>query len=520
MPFNARRAGTIRDALVEGWVARHRLAGRDAVATPGTDPYCEFDALGIEQEGIELGAQEAAHRVLLRSQSGADLDQSAEDDGTARIAASSARREVVISGPPTTAATIAGATLASPDGQRFVPINPTTGAVLSTTAATDGAGALTITVEALTPGSAPNDLANGTVLTWSSAPTGFAATATLGALTVSGEDDETDDTLRNRLLARRRERPAGGNRSWWHEKLIVVAGVGEIFIYRVMTAFETSPGSGVYDYVPNRAGHVTVLPFAPAPTSYAEGSPGMVDLFSRIPSSTVVNRVRSYLRGTGTATGTGTPTGLEFYPAHMTEDHFFVVPPRASEIDVVVSAKPVDGWRWVSGSTTVNGLGGSTTTVIALAAVPSGLQVNDRVAIADWSGHRVRGRHFLRRITNIAGSNVTLDTALPGIPPDGTAIRPDAVNAEGESFWEAIRTKLLQGVFDLLGPGGAPSQSFRYPEDTPTTYPGALARAALLRALLNVESVSDGTVDSPGASQPALVGQVYVLRALRVDRMP
>lgn len=520
MPFTARSASELLQALVSGWVARHRAAGRQADATPGTDPHAEFDALSLELEAIELGAREAAHRVLLRSQTGADLDQSADDDGTARIDAAKARRTVAVVGPAATSAPINGATLAAADGQRFVPIDPVSGEALTDTGATDGSGNLTLTVEALVAGAAPNDLAIGTVLTWSSAPTGFAATGSLGALVADGEDRESDDLLRERLLARRRERPAGGNRSWWREQLLVVDGVAEVFIYRVMTAFETGPGTGIYDYEPNRAGNITALPFAPAPTSYAEDSPGMAYLFSRIPTSTIVDRVRAYLRGTGTRTGTGTPTGIELYPAHMTEEHFFVVPPRASEIDLVVSAKPVAGWRWLPNATTVDGLGGSTTTVIALASAPVGWQVNDRVAIADWSGARIRGQHYLRRITAIAGSNITLDTALPGVPPGGTPIRQDAVNAEGASFWGEIRTLLLNLVFDRLGPGEAPSQSFRYPDDTPSTYPGALTRALLLRTLLNVESVSDGSIDSPATSQAALVGQVYVLRSLRVDPMP
>lgn len=519
MPFQARDASAILEAITRGWVARHRAAGRQADASPGTDPWCEFDALALELEGLELGAREAAHRVLLRSQVGTDLDQSAFDDGTARIPASRARRLATIVGPPATAAVIAGATLSAADGTRFAVIDPVSGEVLTETGVTDGSGELVVTVEALIDGAAPNALAIGAILTWSSAPTGFAALATLGAVEVSGEEAESDDALRERLLQRRRERPGGGNRSYWRETLLPVAGVAEVFIYRVMTALETAAGSGIYDYQPNRPGNITALPFAPAPTSYAEGGDGMVDLFSRIPSSTVVDRVRNYLRGTGTRTGSGTATGIELYPAHMTAEQFFVVPPRATELDVIVSAKPADGWRWTPSAATVNSTG-TTTTVLALNATPSDWQVNDRIAIADWSGARTRGRYYLRRVTAISGANVTLDTALPAIPPDGTAIRPDAVNASGDSFWGAIRLQLLRGVFDLLGPGAAPTQSFRYPEDTPSTFPGALTRALLLKNLLNVESLADGSVDSPAASQPALVGQVYVLRSLRVDRMP
>ena len=79
----------------------HRAStrGRDLDITPGSDAYNEIDALSYELATLGLGAQEAAHRVLLRYAQGEDLDAFAEDDGTARLPASTGRFTVTVTGP-------------------------------------------------------------------------------------------------------------------------------------------------------------------------------------------------------------------------------------------------------------------------------------------------------------------------------------------------------------------------------------------------------------------------------------
>ena len=524
MPFAARSAAAIRDAALENLRARYLARGEDLDTSEGSDAYNQLDALALEFEGLELAAQEAAHRVLLRNQSGADLDESAEDDGTARKGATFARRDVAVVGPPSATTAVAGATLSTPSGLRFSPVDPSTGAPL-TSIDTDGSGAATITVECLTAGTGGN-LVPGTVLTWSSAPTGFAATATVASGTGArtGEARESDDDLRNRLLLRRKERPGGGNRSWWWSEARLVSGVGEAFVYRVMASPESPPGSGVYAYTPNTRGDITVMPFAPPPSSYAEGDDGMVAGFSRIPSADLVTLVRRFFLGERDAQGGAIDAyGAERFPAHMTPEHFHVVPPRGYERDVVVSVQAEAGWRWLPGDNAVDNTGTSTTTVLELDLALTGWQVGDRIAIADWGtgATLIRGGWFLRRIVslNVGSRSVTLDTALPGVPPVGTPTRPDAVKvADATSLW-ATALEDMAKKFDAMGPGPGPATTFRFPDAARDGHPADLTRASILRTILNVAGVADASVTTPAASEAAPVGGVFVLRDFRVDRM-
>ncbi|MFO0610804.1 MAG: baseplate J/gp47 family protein [Polyangiales bacterium] len=462
--------------------------------------------------------------MLLRYQSGTDLDESAEDDGTARKGATYARRDVAVVGPPSASSAVAGATLSTPGGLRFRPINPSTGATLASID-TDGSGDATIAVECLTAGVAGN-LAPGVILTWSSAPTGFAATGEVasGPSARAGEDIEGDDDLRNRLLLRRVERPGGGNRSWWWSEAKTCAGVGEAFVYRVMDSPESPPGSGLHLYLPNKRGNITVMPFAPPPSSYEEGGDGMAAGFSRAPSTELVSLVHGYFHGENDENGSPIGAyGAERFPAHMFPEGFHVVPPRSYERDVVVSVQAEVGWRWLPGDNAVDNSGTSTATVLVLDLPITGWQRGDRIAIEDWGtgATRIRGGWFLRQITDLnAGSrSVTLNAALPGIPPAGTATRPDAVNVTSTaSLWATAREDMAR-VFDEMGPGPGPSQTFRFPDVARDGRLSDLTRAAVLRTILNVAGVADGAVTTPAASEVAPVGGYFVLRDFRVERM-
>lgn len=525
MTFEARSAATIRDTALANLRARYLARGEDVDTSEGSDAYNNIDALALEFEGLEIGAQEAAHRMLLRYQSGTDLDESAEDDGTARKEPTAARRDVQVSGPLWGVTAVAGATLSTPSGLRFRPVDRVTGAAL-TSIDTDGAGLATITVECLTPGVAGN-LVVGTTLTWSSAPTGFAATGEVvtgvPSYARTGEERESDDLLRERLLQRRRERPGGGNRSWWWAEALKCAGVGQAFVYRMMASPETFAGSGVYAYTPNTRGAITVMPYAPAPSSYAEGGDGMVAGFSRLPSDALVGLVRGYFGGANDANGVAaTAYGAELYPAHMMEN-FHVVPPRRYDRDVVVSIQAAAGWRWLSGNNAVDNSGTSTASVLVLDLPVIGWQVGDRIAVADWGtgATRTRGGWFLRRITavNVGARSVTLDVALPGVPPAGTPTRPDAVSTSDERSLWALALDATAKMFDAMGPGAGPSQTFRFPDVTRDGHPSDLTRAAILRTALNVDGVADAAIVTPAASEAATVGGVFVLREFRVERM-
>lgn len=518
MPFAARSAVTIRTELLEGWRARYLAMSppRDLDITEGSDAYNEADALALELAGQEIAAQEAAHRVLLRECPDDDLPQFALDDGTERKPASPARLSVTVAGPTSATTPVAGATLGSASGLRFTPIDPSTGVRLASIT-TDGGGAATITVECATPGTVGN-LPSGTVLTWSSAPTGFAATATVSASARRGEDVESYAALRQRLLDRRAERPGSGNRADWEAWTLAVAGVGEAYVYQ-----RTRPDTLGY-----RLGCVTTVPLVAPPSAYTQAddgalSDGLDPAYSRVPSTELINTVNAYYRGEVTETGATVPTAarVEKYAAEL--EPLDVQALRATTVvqnvvvylatDDTASPFPFTGARSVTGSD----LTGDGSLWVDLDDA-SGIAIGQRVAVFVGTS-AIRGGYEIAGVAGTSGSRVTFTRRLRAHVLTSADVLP------APSAWEAVRAAVL-AIFDALGPGpgpssgGAPhsSSGVRFPFET-TRGPSKLYPSKLLNASLNISGVLDGNVSVPASQVSSATAQIIAPGYVRINKL-
>lgn len=528
MAFNADSAATIRDRALQNWRARYLARGEDLDITEGSDAYNEIDALSLEFEGLNLGAQEAAHRVLLRYARGQDLDDFAEDDGTARLSATKTRRTVTIVGPVTTSAPISGATLAHTNGLRFVPIDSATGSALADTPTTDGSGNATMTVECTTAGSAANELPDGSVLTWSSAPTGFQATAVLGSVTVAGENAETDDALRARLLDRRRERPGSGNRADWRSWGQAVAGVGDCFVHCCARPPDAGASPPRTTITANKLGCTTILPVNPPPASdsYVQNAggtlgAGLAPSYSRRPNADLCTNVGRHIDGTHDANGVAVAESArkQLYPGTIDRanwDAARVAPvPVGITVEVMVeagaSAWAFDGTRTVTSATSASQMILSSVVNVALNTL---LAFHFADVDSDGLPTVIRGGWALGRVATVnpGTHEITLASPLPATPSAGAIVRADP------GVWDAIRRAVF-AYFDTLGPG-APTGLGRSERFPPVSW-GAQASAVparILVAALSVSGVTDAAVVVPSATPPVFLGEIAVPGVFAVHR--
>ncbi len=518
MTFTADSADVIRDRALQNWRSRYLTRGEDLDVTEGSDAYNEIHAIALEFEGLGLGAQEAAHRVLLRYASGQDLDDFAEDDGTARRPATAARRDVTLSGPANAITPVSGATLAHANGARFKPINPTTGAALASIE-TDGAGVATVTFECTQVGSGGNVVV-GSTLTWSTAPTGFASTATVVLATPSrardGAERELDAVLRDRLLERRAERPASGNRADWSDWVGQVAGVGRGFIIpRAMRTGDASP----FAWRLEQHGMLVVLPvgLAPAEGSYAQladGSlgQGLSPFYSRLPSEGLIANVRGFVNGTLDANGNPVPDAdqKELYAATLDPDNILIAAPDPLVVDVqvrITTDGAVAPWPWGITNNPERTVIASTLSTLALDDA-TGIRAGSRIAVRLGAGY-IRGHWWLTRVASVAANVVTLSSELPVAPAVGTAVRPDC------GLWAAVRAAVLQ-LFDGLGvgdsrltSGGQVSiKSGRYPR--PPRALDKLFPSKITNVVSDIAGVEGVYVDEPSGTVTPTVGRLIV----------
>lgn len=517
MTFPVRSAATIRTELLERWRANYLALTppEELDVTEGSDAYNQADALSFELEAHELAAREAAHRVLLRECPDDDLVQFATDDGTARKPASPARLSVTVAGPTSATTPVAGATLGSASGLRFTPIDPSTGARLASIT-TDGGGAATITVECATPGTVGN-LPSGTVLTWSSAPTGFAATATVSASARRGEDIESYAALRQRLLDRRAERPGSGNRADWEAWTLAVAGVGEAYVYQ-----RTRPDTLGY-----RLGCVTTVPLVAPPSAYTQAddgalSDGLDPAYSRVPSTELINTVNAYYRGEVTETGTTVPTAarVEKYATELEPLDVQALRATTALQDVIVHLAtddtvapwPFVGVRSVSGAD----LSGDGSLWVDLDDA-SGIVTDMKVAVFVGTA-AIRGGYEIAQVAGYSGSRITFTRRLRTHVLNSSPVYP------APSVWDAVRAAVL-AAFDSLGPGPAPSSGgaphsssgVRFPFET-TRGQSRLYPSRLLNTALNVSGVTDGLVTVPASLVTSTTAQIIVPGYVRLER--
>lgn len=494
MPFEARPADEIRDDLLAQWAASYRSRGEDLAIDRDSHAYAEADALALQLEGLEIAAQSNALQVLVRNASGGRLDDFARDDGTTRKAAVAARRHVSVSGGTSTTTSVGGAYLTTSSGLRFDPIDSTGAALSSIT--TDGSGVAEILVECETEGPR-GSIATGTVLTWSSAPSGFASTGTVTSTTTSRREGalvEGDEALRLRLLDRRRERPASGNRADWREKVREVTGVAEAYVYPLAMP----PASYPDPSTPSTLGCVTVLAIGPTSGDAVVNTRFVVG--GATGPGEQCDQIEDFLEGDRDADLNVTTLGRQWRPVTVPRGNCCVKTPRKLTQDVTLitvlsSARPYP-WTY-DASITVDG-----------ASLTSSLKVAGNHTTKAGKSALVRvGTSLIRggyqSITlgsaSYSGGVTTFDQSadeMLAIPTTGSVLLPAPPD------WSSIRTSVF-AFFDALGPGeytGSPSDSARWPstlDGGPSTVYGDAIGA---RVISDVPAVLSSVATTPASA--------------------
>ena len=499
MPFIARSAAEIRDDLLSVWAAKYRLRGQDLAIDRDSDAYAEADALSLVLEGLEIQAQQNSGQVLLRRASGGALDDFAEDDGTARKGAVTARRHVSVAGPVSTTTALAGQYLTTASGTRFDPISADGIALASIV--TDGSGAAEILVECAQAGSA-GSISTGTVLTWSSPPTAFASTATVTATSTSrrdGAEREDDAELRARLLDRRRERPASANRADWREKVRETTGVSEAFVYPLASPVAEGvslPAAGT----PAVPGCVTVLAVGPVQTDVDDPSNTRFVVGGAASAGLRCTQIEDFIEGDRDADLNVTTTGRQWRPASLPQGNYTIKTPRKQTQDVDLRITPAPSAPFpfsYDAGFTVHASSSTTSLVVS----GDHTAKNGKAVLVRLGTSVIRGGYApvtlgVGSYDGGTGRTTFAVATMDGAPVSGSVVLP------APTAWSSIKAAVV-AYFDGLGPGEysygyVVSARYPAPEDgAPSTlHPSALAA----RVITEVSTVLACTTATPSTA--------------------
>ncbi len=497
MPFAARSAAEIRDDLLSHWAASYRARSLDLAIDRDSDAYAEADALSLILEGLEIQAQQNAVQTLIGRASGGALDDFAVDDGTGRKAAVAARRHVTVSGPVSTTTALAGQYLTSSAGLRFNPVASDGSALGSIT--TDSDGAATILVECTRTG-VLGSIATGTILTWSTPPTSYASTATVSATTTSRRDGaavETDEDLKVRLLDRRKERPASGNRSDWREKVREVTGVSEAYVYPLARPPASYPAAST----PQTLGCVTVLACGPVLTDIDAPVNTRFVVGGASSGGDEATQIKAFIEGTRDNELNVTTEGRQWRPASLAEANYCVKTPiqqlQSVTLELVLAVSRPFPWTY-DATFEVH----ASSTASSLVVTGDHTSKNGKRALVKVGAAYIRGAYQLVTLPTGSYSGGTGRTTFAMSPALLAAPFATSVVLPAPPDWVAIKTAVVD-YFNDLGPGeytGNPTGSERFPEPTSqapaTLYPSALAA----RVIADVPAVLAATATTPSGT--------------------
>lgn len=447
MSFDVRADETIRAVILADWRARYQARGYDLDIARNSDAYAWADAFAFQVEGLEGKAQQLTRELFPDTATTAFLERHAAVIGFTRKPATRASFAVTVTGA---GSYTTSDVLVDSAGTRFSPV---------------GAGSLPgpILVEARTAGTAGN-LPDGTPLTWSPAPSGIDAAATVaGALSVTAVDIETDAALAQRILAYWRERPGGGNRADWVTWGEDYDGVDRAFVYPLRHG---TLGDGTL-------GAVTLCVLAPAPNAETLGDPA--EASTRLASGGLLSDLHDQLVGEGAYEEDG---GLA--PGTISPDDVFVVTGTAvpTNITLQLTMSSAAPFPFVGGLAFTLG----TTTQVTVASLPTGLVAGVLIAVPNTS---VRGGFAYRTVASVTGSGpyVITFSAVNSPATAASTLYPLPPNAAD------IRAAVIS-VIDNLGPGLGADPSRRFPDEDELQPPGTLYRGTIAAAVMGVRGLA------------------------------
>lgn len=494
MPFAPRSRATIRDSILSNLASRYATAGARIDTAEGSDAWFLASAYAVELEALEAQADAQSRELLPDTASASYLDRHGAVEGVAREAAVATTVRCTVTGTAGATITFGSATLLSTAGLVYA---PTTLSV-----ALDGSGNGTVDFACRTAGAVGN-LAASTTLTWSSTPTNANPTATVASTVTTGTDEETDAAYAARLIARRQERPASGNRADWRHWVEAYDGVEEAYVYPLLQPPAAYPGAGTA----NVLGCVTVLAVGPA---QGDGTTNK-RIVGGSAGASLASTVGAFVEGTKDRTGAAVPATLQkqLRPATMAAGDYSIeaIQVSSQNVDIRITNASAYAFPW-SGTMTVDAA--STTTSL----VVNGDQraQNGKAALIFVGTSAKRGGFEMRTLptgTYDGGTNKTTfsfaSSALAGTP-SGT-VYPAPPN------WPSIRDALF-ALFDALGPGDT-SPAARWPTED-VRGRATLYVTALIEAVRGVAGVLDVSVVTPAASVVPAAKTVVTLGTMTI----
>ena len=474
MSYTGRARDTIRDSLLSFWSQEYTAAGERLLIAPGSDAYLWASALAVMLEGLEAQAESVARDILPDQASDEAIARHGSVDGVARRAGVRARHPVTVTaGVDATYTFPVGVTyrMAYSDGTLYT---------VDSVAVTIAAGTGTITVTAADIGADPTR-AVADVLTFVSAPTGLDATGTVASVATTGTDQESYSAWAARIIARRQERPASGNRADWQDWVEGYTGttITRAYVYPLLAPPASYPGAGT----PDTPGCVTVVAVGPAQGDVLTNTRVVpTDDASTRTAGAALTRIRDYIEGDRTVAGVATDDGTMLRPVTMVGDNANVeaISIASQAVTLSCSMTTTNAFPW-SGTLTIVSSTATTMTVSGDARTLTGLLA----LVVPTTGTMVRGVTIAITLGAgvFAAGNTTFDqTASPCGTPTGTAY-PCPAN------WPTIRASVF-AHFDALGPGDTTPAS-RWPAED------VEARATLYRTGLAADVIN-------GAQTPAV----------------
>lgn len=164
-------------------------------------------------EGFYLSLNQVQKSAFIQTAVGEDLDMLAVIAGLTRYPASAAVRLGIFN-------------TSVPIGARFSTINGSESINFAVTQSTDTANQYQLTAE--TPGTIGNDY-TGPILPITTIP--GLTSAQITDILIPGDNTETDDEFRARIITALNERPFGGNIASYRTEIMAIDGVGAVQIY-------------------------------------------------------------------------------------------------------------------------------------------------------------------------------------------------------------------------------------------------------------------------------------------------
>jgi len=506
MAFTGRSRATIRDSILATWSAEYISAGqRPLLIAPGSDAYLQAAALAVILEGLEAQAESVSRDILPDQASPEALARHGEVDGVPRRSGLRARHTVTVSsGVDATYTFPTGVTyrMAYSDGTLYT---------VEDSSVTIAAGTGTITVTAADIGADPTRTV-GNTLTFVSAPTGLNSTGTVASVATPGTDLEDISSWAARIIARRQERPASGNRADWQGWVEDYTGttITRAYVYPLLAPPASYPGAGT----PDTPGCVTVVAVGPAQgdvLTHLRVVP--VDDGGTHTAGAALTRIRDYIEGDRTVAGVATDDGTMLRPVTMVAANAAVEAISEVTQNVVLSCAmtAANAFPWVGGIAIIL----STDTTIKVTGDYTALEGLRALVLPATPTERGGYRAVTLGTPNFAAGDTTFTQATGqevGFPTG--SIYPCPPN------WGTIRDDVFTH-FDALGPGDTTPAS-RWPaedvEARATLYRTGLAAdvingaqsPAVATGVLSCTVTTPGTDVTPAAKTVVILGTLLV----------